>query len=295
MRRSSRKLAHADQESAPRKRQPTHEPPSATRADPRTAAIPEASGSRAGLGGLQAWPNAAGSSMAMRQAAFSQLAGVLGNHTMSALVNRRTPDRSALQRRETPDTAPADVNVDFPACVAILKDLTAAQIIIIRKDYKAREGRPLDEDLFGGGESGFPTNLKVDQILQLGALLGGTKATQAASDEEKRVAAANDAAAQAAELHSLLHGKLDKGDRDQVMATLRRGPIANVTVIAAYQRLYGVALGGDIARLGPVEMVRATLLLAGNVGGADVYKVNTLKSRITEIDAEIPLVDQKKH
>ena len=55
-------------------------------------------------------------------------------------------------------------HVEFNDTVAALSNLTAKQIEEVNKAYSAHEdGRTIQDDLFGGGESGYPTDLTADQ------------------------------------------------------------------------------------------------------------------------------------
>jgi hypothetical protein len=175
--------------------------------------------------------------------------------------------------------------VDFATVVSVLSNLTAAEARKVRAVYFEHENRFLEEDLFGKGESGFESNLNEVQRAQIRALLAGTRAESGASEPEKQTAATHVASAQAAEMHRLLHGDQDKADVERMMTILRQGQAANAALNAAYTRLAGTTL--EIGRMSPPDMIRASMLLDGNIIAADAFKVSTLKGRITNIDEEI--------
>ena len=174
-------------------------------------------------------------------------------------------------------------NVDFSAVVSVLSNLTAAEVNEVKAAYSKHENkRSLEEDLFGKGASGFESNLSEVQRAQIRALLAGTRAGRTA---EKQAAATHVASAQAAEMHRLLRGDQSKADVERMMTILRQGQAANAALNAAYTRLTGTTL--EIGRMRPLDMMRASMLLAGNVVAADACKVSTLKGRITGIDEDI--------
>src|SRR5262249_1754218 len=96
-------------------------------------------------------------------------------------------------------------HIDFPAVVAALNGLTADQLNGVEAEYLAFEHRPVQYDLFGGGESNAASDLTVDQRYQLRALLKGTVAS---SEEDAEAAAKHHLEGDAAELHALLYGEL---------------------------------------------------------------------------------------
>src|SRR5262245_63658276 len=67
-------------------------------------------------------------------------------------------------------------HVEFDAVVAVLRDLTAAEAKQVWDAYLAHEGRTLYNDLFGGGESGFPSDLPHDRLRRIAARRSGTRA-----------------------------------------------------------------------------------------------------------------------
>jgi hypothetical protein len=181
-------------------------------------------------------------------------------------------------------------HVDFDETVGALNHLTAAQIQEVNKAYQAHEGRTLQDDLFGMGESGYPSDLTDDQKAQLQSLLGGTVAAQGASAQEQQDVASNTAMATAAEVHRLLHGDLEDEDIERVMSALRHDAKTNAAVMAAYAKTGD--LRGEVFRMGPLAGQRAWKLLDGDITGADALKVSFDKARIQGIDDEIKQLQQ---
>jgi hypothetical protein len=182
--------------------------------------------------------------------------------------------------------------VDFATVVSVLSNLTAAESQAVQAAYLEREKRTLKEDLFGKGESGFESNLNENQRAQIRALLAGTRAEGHAPDAEKQAAITHVASAQAAEIQRLLQGKRKKADIDRLMAILRQSGAANVAAAnadldAAFLRLTGKSLKLELTCIGPLHLLRAFQLLAGNVVGADAFNANILKGRIATIDEEL--------
>jgi hypothetical protein len=255
----------------------------------------------------------------MRRAGVALLGRTLGNRAVTALVGRSAG--GTLQR----ETEPADIaaqsafnpmdirnkllnaidqadtymaggtviapimqrKVKFSAVVRLLTNLSAREAQRVGLEYSKHEGRTLEWDLFGEGESGYQSNLKEGERAQIRALLAGTRSDDAAPTDERQAATVNLADAQAAEVHRLLHGDLGSADVERVMTILRQGVGADAALAAAYQRLAGIALAGDIVRMGPGNMVRALWLLGGNTVAADAAKVTALKSQIAGIDKQI--------
>ena len=184
-------------------------------------------------------------------------------------------------------------HVDASAVIAALGNLTAAEVREVRAAYHAHEkSRTLDDDLFGMGESGFPSDLKPDQQLRIKALLGGTTVVAGTVGPEADAAAAHQREADAAELHALLHGDRGKAQIERVMTMLRRGLAANAALGATYEQLYDVTLPGDLARLGPTHLIRALSLFMGRAVEADRMAVGVQQSRIAEIDKRIPQLQE---
>jgi hypothetical protein len=175
-------------------------------------------------------------------------------------------------------------HIDFPAVVAVLSHLTADQVKQVEDLYAEHEKpRSLRDDIFGGGESGFPSDLTRDQRNQIEALLGGT----VAGSEDARDAESHQNDADAAELHALLYGDLKQADVERVMAILRRGTSQLTELIAAYEHLHVTKFQTDLWHLGVANHMRASLLLGGSAVAADAFKVGSDQYRIREIDAKI--------
>lgn len=192
--------------------------------------------------------------------------------------------------------------VDFNGVLGALKNpdpitgaslgLSVAEAKIVKDAYQKHEkNRSLDQDLFGNGESGFPSDLKPDQRLRLKALLAGTR-SEGKQDPGAKDAAANNRQAEAAELHQLLNGDLDKADVERVMAMLRRSPQDNLDLSAAYATTYSVGLTGAFYRMGSYNMVRALQLFMGRAIDADRMVVSANKSIIENIDKEIAAINK---
>jgi hypothetical protein len=180
-------------------------------------------------------------------------------------------------------------HVDFPAVVAALSNLTAAEAKQAEAAYLEHENRTLYNDLFGAGGSGHPSDLVLEQVVRIDALLGGTRA---GSPEEALVAAAHRSEADAAELHALLHGDLEAGEVERAMVLLRRSATANQQLAAVYGRITHDTLQGDLGRLGPVRFIRALFLFNGDAARADSCQVHQEQARIAAIDARAAAIHE---
>jgi hypothetical protein len=175
-------------------------------------------------------------------------------------------------------------HVDFAAVVSALNDLTVVQAKSVEEAYGAHEKpRTLRQDLFEKGESGFDSDLTKDQRFRIQALLGGTSA----SGPDDVEALTNRRKADAAELHSLLHGSRKEADVERIMTILRRDPSENSDLAAVYAQLYSVELSLDLAKLRPDALLRASMLRAGSPVAADAFKVDLERARIVEIDRRL--------
>lgn len=194
----------------------------------------------------------------------------------------------AIDQKQVKQMAPPfQRHVDLPAVVAALSGRTNDQIEDIDRAYTAFEHRPLRVDLLGGGESGFPTDLTPDELTRVRVLLDGTRAAPGAGELAVDLAELNRLDADAAELHSLLHGDLPDAGVERVMTLLRRDAAGNAALAKQYRALYSVELAGDLGLLGIGDLPRAMLLLMGDTGGADSVKVAALRGQVAEIDAKI--------
>jgi hypothetical protein len=193
----------------------------------------------------------------------------------------------AIDQQQLKQLWPPQRHVDFPAVVAALSGRTTGEIQEIDRAYAAFEHRPLRVDLLGGGESEAPTDLTPDELIRVRVLLDGTRA---APGESALAAELNRLDADAAELHTLLHGDLSNADTEHVMTLLRRDATGNAALADQYQELFKVKLAEDLGQLGVGNRLRATLLLTGDAGAAvaaDSLKVTALRGQVTEIDAKI--------
>jgi hypothetical protein len=179
-------------------------------------------------------------------------------------------------------------HIDFGAVVAVLSNLTAGEATLVKEAYvKHEEGRSLEQDLLFKGESGFDPDLTLDQWMRLYRMIGGTRSIEGAPKDEADDAATRKRETEAIELHELLHGDLEKAQVERVMALLRRGVEANLALNMSYQKIYNVALTGEIARMGPTHLMRAMNLFMGLTVDADRLLVRSNQLRIEAIDKQI--------
>jgi hypothetical protein len=193
-------------------------------------------------------------------------------------------------------------HIDFGAVVAALsypfagemRNLTAGETQEVEKLYQQHaDDRTLKQDIFGGGKSGFDSDLTLDQRMRISALLGGTRAASNATAEEAQNAAGRQRNLDAVELHELLHGELEKDDIDRVMTILRRSAEANDALAASYERLYHVTLTGDFGRMGARHMIGALNLFMGRAVEADKMVIGSKSLRIEAINKEIAETKKK--
>src|SRR5437660_7981013 len=175
-------------------------------------------------------------------------------------------------------------HVKFDTVVEALSDLTAAQAKLVESAYGHHENRTLQNDIFGGGQSGFDSDLTYDERLRIDALLGGTLAAAGESPDQ---AAAHRIDADAAELHSLLHGDLGEDQVRRVMTLLRRSAEANEQLRVAYAAASVNSLDDDLYSMDELPFLRARMLLNGDISGADSIEVDAAKTRIAAIDAKV--------
>jgi hypothetical protein len=179
-------------------------------------------------------------------------------------------------------------HVDFHGVVAALNNLTPSQVGVVRAAYAEHEKpRSLEDDLFGNGESGLPSDLKPDQQIRIRALLGGTKAWGGAPELQQNLATQNRRQAIAAELHQLLHGDLEKKHIERVMELLRGGAAENTALETTYSELYRKTLPDVLGAVGAGHIMRAAHLMAGRNAEADRLVMSGDRHRLEEIDAEI--------
>jgi hypothetical protein len=184
-------------------------------------------------------------------------------------------------------------HVDFIPVFNALNGLSAEEVEAVEKAYLGYETRvanrsselsTLRYDLFRGGDSGVPTDLTVDQVERLEALLGGTRATSA---EDAAVAAENVRRVEAAELWSIFWGKHADADIERVMEILRRSAEDNATLVATYERRHTTTFLAVLFQLPLPQVIRAQALLRGSRVDADAIKIRWLRDRIVELDRKI--------
>ena len=178
--------------------------------------------------------------------------------------------------------------VNFTAVFNALNGLSAGEVKLVEEAYRGYEERELRFDLFRGGDSGFPTDLTVDQVERLEALLGGTRATSA---EDAEAAAENWRRVEAAELWSIFWGKRTDPGTERVMEILRRSAEANAALVETYDRRHVTTFLAGLYRLPPHQIVRALALLRGSSVEADAMKIRWLRNRIAELDQLIAGTD----
>ena len=199
-------------------------------------------------------------------------------------------------------------NIDVPKVISSLENRTLSQINEIKRRYQDYEGRPLDIDLFGPGESGRQPDITADQRARIEILLKGTKADPIPPELQKELATyppvvaaqlraamadKNDAAARmrqieadAIELHELFSKKLDEARRERVML-LHRRPVKEIEAIDAfYSEHYGTGqLVYDITlRLDGLQRTRLDELRLGNVAQADAVAIEDKRRAIEALN-----------
>jgi hypothetical protein len=168
--------------------------------------------------------------------------------------------------------------VDAAKVIAALDGLTPDQIEQVESLYKANEGTTLENDLFQGGRSRHPSNLKPDARARIRALLRGTGAGKAAPDARLE--------ADAAELHELLGGELGTGQRERLMALWRR-PVAEIAAMDAISvRLFSVHPTFALpVRLRGLQLQRALALRAGDAARADALALEDERRELEALEA----------
>jgi hypothetical protein len=178
-------------------------------------------------------------------------------------------------------------HIKFAEVLEVFTDLTPAEAKLVAEVYENHEGRSLERDLFGMGESGNPSDLTIDQQIRLRAMLGGTVASRGASLDEKADTTARKQEAEAAEIHALLEGSIKKESTERIMTLLRRSPEANAGLAKAFEEFYQRPLAGAVYSLGIVDGMRANHHLRGDHAAADRMVISGQQHRIQEIDARV--------
>lgn len=198
--------------------------------------------------------------------------------------------------------------VNFDAVYKALNNLSSAQIKTVRDLYAAKEaGRTLDHDLFDQGESGYPSNLTVNQRSRLQVLLRGTKGDalgpeisaylkwfrpemaarlQSLLVESKLPAVRlNQLERTALEIVHILSDDLDGSKRERLMA-LHRRPVEEISIIDAfYESHTGVNLPTELGRkLEGLQQSRMYQLRSGNAALADAFAIEDKRRTIEELD-----------
>ena len=179
--------------------------------------------------------------------------------------------------------------ISGPEVVKALDNLTAAQIQRVREGYQAQEKRSLDEDLFGNGESGYPSDLTVEERGHIGALLGGTRAEAAQAGGPKPETPEGRFEADAIVLHGLLDDDLKGANLEKVMAMHRRPGREIDRVDSHYARRYGKELGfvlGD--KLEGLQRSRMYFLRGEDWAKADACAIEAKRQAILTLEASRP-------
>ena len=233
--------------------------------------------------------------------------------------------RRAINQSETTlaGTEPADTpygwkykwhrKVDFDAVFNALSDLSATQIDIVRRLYREHEKKEkkgtLDDDLFGGGESGYPSSLTVTQRARLQVLLRGTRGEavrlespnwliwtrpQIAARLQRMLADAklpadrlNRLERDALEIVDILSGDLNDSDREHLMA-LHRRPVTEIAIIDVFYESHAdVDLPTKLAgKLDGLQYSRMIQLREGNTALADAFAIEYLRRAIEKVDEQ---------
>jgi hypothetical protein len=171
--------------------------------------------------------------------------------------------------------------VDAAKVIAVLDGLTPGQVEQVTSLYKAKEGTTLENDLFEGGQSKHPSNLKPDARARIRALLRGTDAGEGKAKPDARLEA------DAAELHELLSGDLGEAQRERVMALWRR-PVAEIAAMDAISvRLFSLHPAFVLpVRLRGLQLQRVLALRAGDTAKADALALEDKRRALEELKAQ---------
>ncbi|MEP6640765.1 MAG: hypothetical protein ABJB93_02540, partial [Gaiellales bacterium] len=174
--------------------------------------------------------------------------------------------------------------IDVDLTIKSLENLTPSQLNRIRALYtKLEDGHTLEHDLFDKNESGYPTELKPDQMLRIKALLQGTRAEDPSTVPEGRIVA------DAVELHGLLDGSLSERERERVMALHRRPGEQISRMDAAYRRAYGKDLGTVLdGKLEGLQKMRMYELRDDNWAKADACAIEDKRRAIAALAEKPP-------
>ena len=231
------------------------------------------------------------------------LQALVGNRAACAVVARQPVDlaeegdgfnpehivhtlRRAIDSKETTSRAPWWVDavssgatahpdlrvrkVDEATVYRVLDGLTKTQVATVKRLYAAQSGgRPIEQDLFEGGESETPSDLTPLQRQRIKALLEGTRAEDPLG---RPLDGAGDAryVADAVELHELATGDMKDAQIERVMQLHRRPGDEITKVDNAYELRFGKHLGTVLNdRLPTFMQNRLYQLRVGNLRLAD--------------------------
>ncbi len=179
--------------------------------------------------------------------------------------------------------------ISGPKVVKALDNLTAAQIQRVREVYEAQEKRSLDKDLFGTGESGYPSDLTEEERGHIGALLGGTRAEAQQPGSPKPETPEGRFEADAIVLHDLLDGDLKGANLEKVMAMHRRPGREIDRVDSHYARRYGKELGSVLGdKLDGLQRSRMYFLRGEDWTKADACAIEAKRQAILQLEAARP-------
>ena len=170
--------------------------------------------------------------------------------------------------------------VDAEKVIALLDGLTHEQVVEVEELYKDKEGTTLENDLFKGGQSKHPSNLKPDARARIRALLRGTDAGEGKAKPDARLEA------DAAELHQLLSRNLGEAQRERAMALWRR-PVAEIAAMDAISaRVFSMHPAFVLpVRFQGLQLQRVLALRAGDAAKADALALEDKRRALDELKA----------
>jgi hypothetical protein len=174
---------------------------------------------------------------------------------------------------------PTQRKVDAGLVIRVLDGLTKEQVERVEEIYEQQEKSTLRNDLFAGGQSDAPSNLKPDQRARIEALMKGTAEAPGERAPQARLESL------AIELHDLLGSKLDEGKRERVMVIFRRPSTEDIDAIdAEYQARYGHHPYEDLKkRLEGIHMDRVVQLRMGNQAAADALAIEDKRRALADL------------
>ena len=171
--------------------------------------------------------------------------------------------------------------------VKVLDGLSEAEVKQVDRLYRSKEkGRSLEEDLFGKGESGYPSVLtrRPAWEARIRPLLKGTRSDKRDEKGEQEIPEAR-VEADAAELSQLLTGDVGEADRARIYALHRRPPKVLDRVYAAFGERFGKSLDDVLNDKleKPAHRNRVAQLRVGNWAAADAIAIEEKRLRIEEL------------